>query len=809
MRFLITVSVMVVLAMSAKGQFTVKGTVFDARDGVVLPGANVVVDGTFKGVHSGSDGSFILRGVPPGSHQLSISFLGYETVYVPLEVAEDLTINVGLPRAAFLTQEVVVKATRADSRTPSARTDISRDYIRANNLGQDIPYLLSLTPGLTTSSDAGTGIGYTWMKIRGSDDTRINVTVNGIPVNDAESHGVWWVNMPDIASSTDNIQIQRGVGTSTQGAASFGATISIETNQLQENAYAEVITTGGSFNTLRNTVNLGTGLMDNGWSFDGRLSKSNSDGFIDRSFSDLKSFYLSGGYYGENTAVRAIVFSGKEKTYQAWYGVPGTSLDSNRTYNPAGLYFDAQGNKKYYENETDNYQQDHYQLHLTHRFGPELVGNASLHYTYGRGYYEQYRQRQRFSNYGLPNVLIDSTLFTRTDLVRQRWLDNDFYGLTYSMNYNSMGRLWAIFGGGYNIYDGNHFGEIVWASLAKSFEKGYRYYDNQAQKKDFNSFLKMNYELFSGFYVFGDLQYRNIIYDFEGKGFLNDQVVPLDQTAVYHFWNPKAGFVYDLNSFNNLYLFLGISNREPVRRDFTESSPESRPRHETLRNIELGYKYRAADFVAGANYYLMDYKDQLILTGEINDVGGFSRANIDKSYRMGLELEAAYKMNELIEFSGNLSISRNKIPEFTEVSDTYDADGEWIGVSNHVYTHTDIAFSPNLVGSGRLTYFPVKDASIAVLSKYVSDQYIDNTMHKDRMLNSYWVNDLRFSYTFRNSFFRELELSLAVNNIFDVDYITNAWIYKGVVGDMGLTTLEDGYFPQAGIHLLAGLRLRL
>lgn len=800
---------MVFFTIQAFSQFQIQGIVMNAADGTILPGANVVINGTGIGTSAKSDGRFVLSVSALTKAELVVSYVGFETARVDVSQDNYSDILIWLQPWQILTQEVIVRATRADDRTPVVRTDISSEFIRANNLGQDLPFLLELTPGLVTSSDAGAGIGYTWMNIRGSDHTRINVTINGIPINDAESHGVWWVNMPDLASSTDNIQIQRGVGTSTQGAAAFGATISIETTQLQDKPYGEVISTAGSFNTFRNTVNFGTGLMDNQWSFDGRLSRISSDGYIDRSFSELASFYLSGGYFGRNTTLKAVAFSGREQTYQAWYGVPSAMLQTDRTYNPAGKITDSEGNIRFYENETDNYQQDHYQLHMSQRLGNLWLFNASLHYTYGRGYYEQYRQNERFSNYGLPSVVIDNQVFDRTDLIRQRWLDNHFYGVTYSVNYNESGNLNGIFGGGYNIYDGDHFGEIIWAQLSKNFDKGYRYYDNHAQKRDFNSFLKLNYELLDGLYVFGDLQYRNIIYNFQGPSMVNNEIIHLDQQAQFNFWNPKAGLVFDIDARNNTYLFAGISNREPVRRDFTQSSPESRPRHETLRNIELGYRFRDKNFNAGVNFYLMDYKDQLILTGEINDVGGFTRTNIENSYRAGVELESAWSINKMLRVEGNLSLSQSKIPEFTEYSDVYDDDWNWVGVDERTYTNTDIAFSPSVVGAALISFMPLPDATIRLSGKYVSKQYIDNTMSEARKLDAYFVNDLKLSYVFRNSLFRELEITFAINNLFGVDYITNAWIYKGVVGNSGLISIEDGFFPQAGRHFLGGVRLRL
>ncbi len=809
MKKLTAVMALVIIAMPVIAQFSLRGIVKDAQSESPLPGANVVIEDTYRGVHTHSDGSFSLGSLDADTYTLRISYIGYESKTTTVTLEKDTFVELMLDRAAVMSQEVIVNATRADQRTPSTHTNVSQEQIQANNLGQDLPYLLTSTPSLVVSSDAGAGVGYTWMNIRGSDNSRINVTLNGVPVNDAESHGVWWVNMPDIASSTENIQIQRGVGTSTQGAASFGATISLQTSSLEEKPFAQMFSSAGSFNTLRNTVNFGTGLMADKWAFEGRLSKITSDGYIDRASSDLKSFYLAGGYYGEKTVLKAITFSGKETTYQAWYGVPGDSLESNRTYNPAGLYADDSGQLQFYDNETDNYQQDHYQLHLTHEFHPSWVANTSLHYTYGRGYYEQFRQNERFSSYDLPNPVIDSVEVSRTDLIRQRWLDNHFYGLTYSLKYNDFGRLEGTFGGGYNIYQGDHFGEIIWARVAKGFDKDHRYYENDATKQDFNAFVKLNYELFDGLYVFGDLQYRNIVYDFVGLGMIEGEITPLDQRADFHFWNPKAGFLYDLNPSNQLYLFAGISNREPVRRDFTESSPESRPRHETLRNIELGYKYNTSNMLVGLNFYLMDYKDQLILTGEINDVGGFSRTNIPDSYRMGIELEGAYRFNRFVEWSGNLTLSRNKIDEFTEYSDVYDENWQWTGVHVETYTDTDIAFSPSVIGSSNIMVNPVENLSLAFISKYVSSQYIDNTMNKDRMIDPYLVNDLKLSWSMENTLFNTAELTFSINNLFDEDYITNAWIYKGVLGDSGLTTLDDGYFPQAGRHFLVGLRLRI
>jgi len=790
------------------GQHRIDGRVLDSTDQSPLPGANIVVKGTFKGVFANYSGHFSITGLPPGEHILQISFLGYQSREVSVDVPTDEPIQVILERSATLANEVVVVGLRADGRTPATFTNVSKEQISAKNLGQDLPFLLNLTPSLVVTSDAGAGVGYTWMNIRGSDHTRVNITLNGIPMNDAESHGVWWVNTPDLASSVENIQVQRGVGLSTHGAGAFGATISMTTLGLQENAHAALENSFGSFNTLKNTAIFGTGLINQRWSFDGRLSRIVSDGFIDRATSDLKSYYFSGGYYGENTIIRAVTFSGTETTYQAWNGVPGHMLQSNRTYNPSGRFTDNAGNTRYYENETDNYQQDHFQLHMSHAFNPDFTANVSLFYTRGRGYFEQYRESDRFSRYNLPNVVIGNDTITRTDLIRQRWLDNHFAGLVYSLNHKPTESLALTLGGGFNTYWGRHFGQIIWAEHAQNIPKGWYYYDNDAIKRDFNSFVKANYEITAGLNLFADMQYRFIDYTFEGPAWVLGQISRIDQQAVFHFFNPKVGLNWVVNPQNTFYAFAGIGNREPVRRDFTESSPESRPKHETLRNIELGYRFQGRSTMFAVNAYLMDYKNQLVLTGEINDVGGFSRVNIADSYRAGVELQGGLIFTERLKWQGNATFSRNKIPYFVEHSDVFDNTWEWTGTEARLYRNTDIAFSPSIIAASLLTFEPVNNLMISLNSKYVGRQFIDNTQNTDRMLDAFFVNDIRFNFVFRPGFFREVELIFQVNNVLNEQYETNAWIYKGVVGDQGLITIEDGYFPQAGRHFMAGLNLR-
>ncbi len=807
-KIILLMAVGLMLPMFASAQYSISGRILDLSENISLPGAHVVIKGSFQGVFSDRDGLYKLENLAPGKYVVRVTYLGFKAIDQVIQLENNLILDIMLEPNATMTEEVVVSALRASGRNPVTYTNVDREHLESRNLGQDLPMLLNQTPSLIVSSDAGTGIGYTWMNIRGSDQSRINVTMNGIPVNDAESHGVWWVNMPDIASSIDNLQVQRGVGLSTHGAGAFGATINLQSTSLRDETYAEINTSAGSFNTMKNTVSFGTGLKDSGWAFDGRLSKINSDGFIDRAFADLTSFYLSGGYYGERSMIKGVVFSGKETTYQAWNGVPSDSLSNNRTFNPSGMFINQEGQVSFYDNETDNYQQDHYQLHVSHSFHPGLYGNIAFHYTYGRGYYEQYRQNERFSRYGLPGVVIGDQVFDRSDLVRRRWLDNHFYGTTYSLNYNNFDGFELVFGGGYNEYDGDHFGEIIWARHALNTDIGHRYYDNNGFKKDLNTFVKAAYELGPGLQIFADVQFRYVSYSFLGNAWVHEEVVPLQQKALFRFFNPKAGISYELNPRQSIYLFGGIGNREPVRRDFTESSPDSRPRHETLRNIELGYRHHENRAMFGFNFYLMDYVDQLVLTGEINDVGGFSRVNIDNSQRFGFEMEGSFRFGDFMQWNGNFTISRSKIDLFEEYSDKYDANWNWIGTDVRTYENTDIAFSPRVVAASGFRFTPFKMLTVYFESKYVGEQFIDNTMSKDRMLESYLVNDLRLATNWSPGFLGEVEFVVQINNIFDRKYETNAWVYKGVVGDMGLIAIDDGYFPQAGRHLMLGLNLR-
>lgn len=798
-------------------QFTLSGKVKDKSTGESLAGATVLIENSYRATATNSQGEFTLKNLKQGDYEIRISYIGFTTLKKEISLQSDLQLDIELEKSVFLSDEVVVSATRINKRSALTFTNVQKEQIEKINLGQDIPILLDQTPSVVTYSDAGAGVGYTGIRIRGSDPTRINVTINGIPVNDAESHGVWWVNMPDLASSVDNIQIQRGVGTSTNGAAAFGASINIQTIKVSDAPYAEISNSYGSFNTFKHTAIFGTGLLPNKWSFDGRLSKITSDGFIDRASSDLKSYFLQGGYYGEKSIFRLVAFSGKEKTYQAWYGIPEAKLRGDENlllqhyYNNLGIIYHTPldsinlftsnprtYNPYTYKDETDNYQQDNYQAHFTYQFHPKLTFNTSLHYTYGRGYYEQYRHNDRLSRYGLENVEIDSTIITRTDLIRRRWLDNDFYGLVYSFNYNNQKGLNIILGGGWNEYKGKHFGEVIWARFASNGNIRHRYYDNDALKNDLNTYLKINYELFSNIYSYIDLQYRVVHYSF--LGYDND-LRNVQQSATMPFFNPKAGLVYELNSSNSLYASYAIAHREPTRNDFTESTPSSRPKPERLENIEAGYRFQTLKLLFNANYFLMNYKNQLVLTGQINDVGAYTRTNIDNSYRTGVEIEAAYRIVKQITISGNVTYSQNKIKEFKEYVDDYDTYTQVV----NTYKNTDIAFSPNLIGGATLTYV-AKGFELAWMSKYVSEQYLDNTMNKSRMLDAFWVNNLRASYSLKTKWFKEIVLSALINNILNEEYEPNGYTFSYIYGGQRIT--ENYYYPMAGRNYLAALTLK-
>lgn len=812
MKSICFLTVALLLSMNVFSQFKISGSVHDESD-QPLVGANVSLVNPAKHTNSDYFGEFIFKNLPSGEYQLEISFVGYETFQKSVTIADgDVVVNAQLTMKAEQLQEVVVKGTRANKNTPVAQKEISYEDIEKNNLGQDLPFLLQNEVSMVATSDAGAGVGYTGFRLRGSDASRINVTVNGIPINDSESQGVYWVNMPDLTSSVQNIQIQRGVGTSTNGAGAFGGSVNLQTTTLNDKAYGEIATSYGSFNTQKYNAKFGTGLINEHWAFDGRASMISSDGYIDRASSDLKSYYLSGGYYGDKTVVKLIHFAGREKTYQSWWGTPesringdvaameahamNNGLDSAQTANliNAGRTY----NYYEYDNETDNYGQDHFQLHFSHQVNKQLTANAALHYTHGAGYYEQFRQDDDFASYGMNNLMIGGDTITSSDLIRRRWLDNDFYGMTYNFLYKK-DKLNMTLGGAYNEYDGGHFGEIIWMEFANGSDIRDRYYDNDGVKKDFNTYLKSDYQINDKMISFVDLQVRSI--DYTNKGIDNDLRTLAVDTSFF-FFNPKAGLSYKLKKNLRSYVSVAVANREPVRNDFIDNPANAQPKHENMVDYELGIDWTGKKASFTGNAYFMNYTNQLILTGALNDVGSPIRTNVDKSYRAGLELAGSIAISKKFKAIANATLSQNKIANFTEV--IYDYTNGFDIIENQ-FENTDIAFSPNLISAFGVEYKILNSLSLMVQSKYVGKQYLDNTSNDDKAIAAYQTVDARLSYSIFPKKMKELSVNILANNILNTMYSSNGYTYSYVWGDM---ITENFYYPQAGINFLGGLTLK-
>ena len=665
--------------------------------------------------------------------------------------------------------EVVLSAVRAKTNGGFTNSTITAKELAPRNLGQDVPALLNFMPAVVTTSDAGTGIGYSGIRVRGSDATRVNVTLNGIPYNDPESQGTFWVNLPDFFSSVSSIQLQRGVGTSTNGAGAFGASLAINTENTSYVPSLNYALSAGNFGTLKNTLEFNSGRLNNIFEFNGRLSKIQSDGYVDRASVDLKSYFLQGSFFSNKTTVKALVFGGNEKTYQSWNGIDPFTLEEDRTYNSAGFYIDANGNERFYDNETDNYQQDHAQLHVNTKWNSNWQTNIALHYTKGKGYYENFIKQASLVDYSLATSGDETT-----NLVRQKWLDNDFFGTTYSATY-SKNQWQVIAGGAMNRYEGAHFGKVVWSQLAPNANPDDRYYDFMSIKTDVTNYVKVDKSWSNGITVFADMQLRNVGYKTDGV-----QENPIDDT--FNFFNPKAGITYDLNTKNNFYLSVAKAQREPNRTDYEYG--EVKP--EELLDYELGWRYNTRKLRLNANAYYMDYTNQLILTGNLDDVGNPIRSNTAQSYRMGVELEAALPLSEKFTWQSNLSLSKN-------TNENLQINGENIG-------DKQIAFSPSVVGASNLTFTPLNNISFSWLSKFVGEQYINNIELADAKLPSYWVNDLNISYTILpKKGFKEIQVNALVNNFLNRKYVSNGYMYD----------IYPYFYPQAGAHFLIGVNFFL
>ena len=676
-------------------------------------------------------------------------------------------------------EEVIVSSVRVKDNIPIAFNNVSKEEISKRNLGQDIPILLNFLPNVVTTSDAGAGIGYTGIRIRGVNSQSTNVTINGIPYNDAESLGTFWVDLPDFSSSVENLQVQRGIGTSVNGSSAFGASINILTDKISQNPYFESANTIGSFNTVKNNFRFSTGLLNETIEFSGRLSKIDSDGYIDRASSDLKSYFLQLSYKKNKTLLKFLNFGGHEITYQAWNGIDLQTLENNRTYNPSGLYYDLNGEERFHENEVDNYKQDHFQFHWTQSFSENLSSNLGLNLTNGRGYYEQYNENGS------------------EDFITRKWLDNQFYVINYTLNYLKNNNN-IIFGSTYSEYDGDHFGETIWSQNSGDIEFTDLFYNGNGLKKDFSNFIKSIYQISNDISIYADLQLRNIDYQTFGSTSNIDQLV-VDKK--YSFFNPKAGLNYDINQKNKIYFSLSKAHREPTRSDF-ENNINIQP--EELIDYELGWKYNSEKFFFNSNLYYMGYKNQLVLTGALDDVGSPIRENSGKSYRTGIELESVYKATNKLNISANISFSENK---------NVDYKTNYNGVITD-WGDTDISFSPNVISSAGIQFIASQDLTLTLLNKFVGNQYMSNTESNISKLSSYSTTDLNILYTIKNSaYFSEIIVTAMINNIFNKEYVSNGYYYTydDTWSDPNLiTTIEGtGYYPQAKRNFLLGLTFKL
>ena len=726
-------------------------------------------------------------------------------IFLTPSLAQTTVVHDSIPEIQL--EEVKLAGLRVDEDQPFSFSNVDKEELASRNLGQDLPIMLNYLPGVVTTSDAGAGIGYTGIRVRGSDATRVNVTINGIPYNDSESQGVYWVNMPDFTSSVSSLQIQRGVGTSTNGSGAFGASINLLTDEVSQNPYAEIANTGGSFNTLKHTLKFSTGLLNDHFEISGRLSKITTDGYVERARSDLKSYFLQAAFQDENTLIKALAFGGHEITYQSWFGLDANTLNTKRRYNPAGEIYDDNGNLDgHYDNQVDNYRQDHYQLHWNQKIDPYTTMSVGLNYTYGRGYYEEYKDLwfeqnvnfssdNNFSYLGLQPINIGGTTIDTTENIIQKWLDNDYYVATFSLNKQKGNTEWNL-GALFSSYVGDHFGELIFANYASDVQPGHRFYENQGDKKEGNIFAKVNHRFNDRISGYLDLQYRSIRYSANGN-LKGPEPISIDEN--YGFFNPKAGMVYTHNPKNKFYVSFARANREPSRSDFENGNPQN----EELNDYELGWRFNTEKTNLLVNFYFMDYTNQLALTGALDDVGSPIRENVGKSSRLGIEIEGTFSLANRWTWQPNLTLSRNRNQDFYFQRD---------GVLTHL-GDTHLSFSPAMVAGNIIAFQPSSQWKIALLTKHVGEQFMGNIDSETSKLEAYTVSDLNVNYRILpKSLFKEINVSLLLNNFLGTKYVSNGYFYTsdddysvpGVV-----STIEGaGYYPQARFNFLAGLSLR-
>jgi iron complex outermembrane receptor protein len=771
-------------SIAQTSKVSVSGTIIDAATSKSLPAACIKL-GTMIAI-ADKDGKFIFHKVAQGSYDLVATNVGYTDAKQKLEVSEITKGIIITPKSSPLFLEALeIKALRASDKAPFTKTNIGKEDLAQTNIGQDMPYMLNQTPSTVIESDAGNGVRYTQISIRGVDAQRTNVTLNGIPYNDAEYQGVVFIALPDFTSSVSSIQVQRGAGPSSNGTGSFGAGINLQTNEFIAQPYAEVNNSYGSFNTIKNTVKVGTGLFDDHFTVDARLSRIVSDGYIDRATSDLQSFAVSGAYIDKTTSVRFNIFSGKEKTYQAWYGVPEDSLATHRTYNSAGL----ESNGTFYPNQTDNYQQNHYQLFINHEFSKKLSFNTAFFFTTGVGYYEFYDTSVAYASFGLIN---NNNV---GDLVNQQWLNNKFYGQILSAQYKK-DKDQLIVGGGWTTYEGGHYGYVTWAQDG-GFPANYLWYNNNALKTDENIYAKWEHQLTNHLMFYADMQYKQV----NGFDYNIDSVVH----AKWHFVNPKLGLTYTKNGWQ-VYGSWAVGNKEPNRVDF-ENDAYSYPNPERLNDFELGAGKHTNLYGFDATVFYMDYKNQLVLTGQLTAMGSSIRVNTPKSYRAGIELQGNVVIANWLNANGNLTISQNKIKQFIERIERYDVNYNPIGDSTVVHNNVDISLSPNSTAAGSINILPIKKLQISLISKYVGWQYMDNTQNKARSISDFCTEDARVIYTLKGKYEKECNIIFMVYNVFNRLYCPLGNNYTGIYN--GVFSNSNYYYPMAGTNAMAALNIKL
>lgn len=811
---LIFVSMALFSWANGKDGKAISGTVAGVN-GAPLIGATLQLVGSGKGATTNERGIYRIGNVRPGAYTLKASFIGYKSQEVKVDVKENVTLNLTLEVQNVLGDEVVVSATRASKRTPMAFTDMKAYEIKKVNTGGDVAQIFELTPSFVSTTESGIGIGNTSFSIRGTDASRINITVDGFPINDPESQQVFFVNMPDVTSSASSVQIQRGVGTSTNGAGAFGATVNFQTGALSNEPYAEINNYVGSYNSWRGNVLLGTGIINNRFSFDARISRAKSDGYVERATSDHKSAQVSGTYHGDRSMLKATILYGEEKTGISWTGVPSSAIDTNRTYNPEGYYFDSKGVRHIYENQTDNYKQTHYLTNYTTKLGDNASLNVGVFYTRGLGFYDNYKDDEKFYKFGLPSATIDNVVYAKSDFVVQKWLDNDNVGGTFALNLQPSSQLAITVGGAASQFTNHHYGKMKWVEHnVGNIPADFEWYRSKSTKKDGNIYGKISWLATERLNIYGDMQYRNIDYTISGiddKRDYDGNIIDISQQHTYHFFNPKVGASFAIGGSSSVFASLAVANREPTRSDFKDATnPSKRPSSERLFDYEAGYKYAGSVASLGVNLYYMQYKDQLVLTGKVNDVGSPIRENVPNSYRAGVELMAGVNLFNNLKWEGNLTLSQNKINNFTLLVETYDLiNGKFKNFEMREYKlgTTRISYSPDVIGSSQFSLEAAKNLRLVFVSKYVGKQYYDNSENANRMLKAYFVNNLRAEYTFSMVGLKDVTFQMGVNNLFDEKYIANAWIYRAEFRNAP-DYIEDGLFPQATRNYWCRLALR-